>query len=87
MILMAVFPPSCVVTVIVALPAAIAVTSPVLSTVATDVLPELQVIFLFVASDGKTKVVNCWVAFTEMVADVGVTLTPVAGVVVVKKSA
>ena len=83
MILVAVFPPSCVVTVMVALPAAIAVTSPELLTVATDVLSELQVTVLLVASEGKMVAVSCWVPLTGILADIGLKVTPVTGLVTV----
>ena len=62
-------------------PAAIPVTSPVLLTVATDVLAELQLTVLLVALEGETVAVSCWVAFTEMLADAGLTVTPVTGTV------
>ena len=80
MTLVAIFPPSCVVTVMVALPCARPVTRPVLFTVATDVLSELQVTVLLVASNGKTVAVSCCVEFTETVAVAGLTLTPVTGI-------
>jgi len=82
MTLVAVLPPSCVVTVMMALPAAIPVTRPVLLTVETDVLFELQLTLLLVAFEGETVAVNCCVTFTEMLAEVGLTLTPVTGIVV-----
>ena len=50
--------PSSVVTVIVAVPAFFAVTTPELETVATVVLFEVQVTFLFVALDGDTVAVS-----------------------------
>ena len=52
-----------------------------LLTVATNALPELQVTVLFVALIGKIVAVSCWVAFTEMLADAGLTVTPVTGTV------
>ena len=52
MALVAVLPPSWVVTVMVALPRATPVTSPVLLTVATNVLFELQLTVLLVAFEG-----------------------------------
>lgn len=55
---LAVFVPSSVVTVIVAVPALTAVTLPVLLTVATDVFDDLQLTFLFVAVDGATVAVS-----------------------------
>ena len=80
MILVAVFPPSCVVTVMVALPAATADTSPELLTVATDVLSELQVTVLLVAVEGEIVAVNCCVAFIERLAVAGLTVTPVTAI-------
>jgi hypothetical protein len=71
----AVLPPSCVVTVIVAFPADTAVTSPLAFTVATAVLFELHVTFLLVALAGRTVAVNCCVAPIEIEADVGDTDT------------
>ena len=82
MTLVAVLPPSCVVTVMVALPTATPVTKPELLTVATDVLPELQLTVLLVAFEGETVAVNCCVAFTDRLAEVGLTLTPDTGIVV-----
>ena len=52
------FPPSLVVTVIVAVPAALAVTDPDVDTVATDVLLEDQVTDLSVALEGVTVAVK-----------------------------
>ena len=49
------------VTVIVAVPALMAVTLPLL-TVATEVFELLQLIFLFVALDGETVAVNVWLS-------------------------
>ena len=63
-----------------ALPAVTAVTSPVLFTVATDVLSELQLTVLFVASDGETVAVSCCVTLTVTLADIGLKLTPVTGI-------
>src|SRR5687767_5578428 len=57
----AVLPPSCVVTVIVALPAATPVTRPLLLTVATEELLVDHVTVLFVALEGDTVAVNCCV--------------------------
>ena len=73
----AVFPPSWVVTVIVAEPAATALTNPELFTVATAVLFDDQLTVLFVAFDGATVAVNCCVPPTFRLADVGDTVTPV----------
>jgi hypothetical protein len=79
----AVFPPSAVVAVIVVLPAAIAVTNPLLFTVATAALLEVQLTFLFVAFEGLTVAVSCVVPFTDSVAVVGVNVTPVTAIVLV----
>jgi hypothetical protein len=76
----AVLLPSCVVTVTVALPGDTAVTSPLVLTVATEVLSELHKTALLVASKGKTVAVNCCVEFTERLADGGLTLTPETGI-------
>ena len=54
----AVFPPSAVVTVIVAAPLAFPVTKPVELTVATEVLLDDQLTVLLVALDGATVAVN-----------------------------
>src|SRR4051812_45342482 len=78
-----VLPPSCVVTVMVALPPPTAVTSPDELTVATDALLVLHVTFLLVAFDGATVAVSCCVALTFSVADVGDTVTPVTATLVV----
>src|SRR4051812_48771586 len=75
----AVFPPSTVVTVIVPVPAATAVTKPLLFTVAIDALLVLYVTFLFEALPGETVGVNCWVLPTASAAVVGLTVTPVTG--------
>ena len=79
----AVLEPSCVVTVIVAQPAATPVTRPDESTVANDVLLELQLTFLFVASDGSTVAVNWVVAPTSTETRIGDTLTLVTGILTV----
>ena len=60
-----------------AVPAATPVTTPKVLTVATELLLEDQVMFLFVALDGATVAVSCWVDPTTTEADAGVTLTPV----------
>ena len=73
----AVFAPSCVVTVMVVVPAATPVTNPVALTVATAVLLLLQLTFLFVALAGAIVAVNCCAPFAGMDADVGLTVTPV----------
>jgi len=73
----AVLLPSLVVTVIVALPAATAVTRPVELTVATEVLLDDQVTAVLVALLGAMVAVSCCVAPVANVADVGLTVTPV----------
>jgi hypothetical protein len=75
----AVKPPSAVVTVTVAEPAATPVTNPLEFTVATPVLFELQVTLLFVALDGDTVAVSWDVPPTPTETDVGETITPVTG--------
>lgn len=70
-------PPSVVVTVIVAVPAAFAVTTPEEDTVATEVLLEDQVTDLSVAFDGVTVAVKLCVSPTVMVRLVWFRLTPV----------
>jgi len=77
MIFEAVILPLSDVAVIVALPAATAVTSPVPFTVATELLSELQVTVLLVAFEGEIVAVNCCVAFIERLAEGGLTVTPV----------
>ena len=73
--------PSTVVTVIVALPAPTAVTSPVADTVATVSSDEDQVTLLFVASSGATVAVNSKAAPPTVIEPVvGDTVTPVTGV-------
>lgn len=69
------------VTVIVAEPAALAVTTPDEDTVATEVLFEDQVTDLSVASDGETVAVSVWVSPTVMDSDVLFKLTPVTEIV------
>jgi len=73
----AVLLPSLVVTVIVALPAATAVTKPVELTVATDVLLDDHVTAVLVALLGAIVAVSCCVAPVAIVAEVGLTVTPV----------
>ena len=75
----AVLLPSAVVTVIVAVPAAPAVTFPAVETVATLVLLLLQVTFLFVALLGEIVAVSVSVAFGANVSVVLFRLTPVTG--------
>ena len=60
-------PPSVVVTVIVAVPAAFAVTTPEDETAATEVLLEDQVTDLSVALDGVTVADSVWVSPTVIV--------------------
>ena len=73
----AVFPPSAVVTVISAVPTALAVTVPSFPTVATSSLLDFQVTFLFVALSGVTVAVSFSVLPTSMVVAVLLRLTPV----------
>jgi len=75
--LVAVLLPSCVVTVIIALPVATPVTSPRLFTVAIDILLDLQFTVLLVAFEGKTVEVSCCVAYILILAEDKFTLTPV----------
>ena len=74
------FPPSFVVTVIVAEPAALAVTSPEDETVATEVLLEDQLTDLSVALDGVTVADNVCESPTVMVRDVWFRVTPVTAI-------
>jgi hypothetical protein len=85
----AVFPPSCVVTVTVVVPSDKPVTNPLLLTVATAVLLLLHVTFLLDALLGETVAVSCCVAPTLMVAEVGDRETPVTatGLTVTKQAA
>jgi hypothetical protein len=76
-----VFPPSFVVTVIVAVPAALAVTKPEDETVATEVLLEDQVTDLSVAFEGVTVAVSVWVSPSVIESDVLLRLTPVTATV------
>ena len=76
----AVLAPLCVVTVMVAEPAATAVTSPVVLTVAIDVLFDDQVTAWLVALEGETVAVSCCVAPATMEAVVGLTVTPVTAI-------
>ena len=69
-------------TVIVAVPAATAVTKPVLETVATLVVSDCHVTFLFVALLGAIVAVNCCLSPTVREADVGLTITPVTAIAV-----
>ena len=70
-------PPSLVVTVIVAVPAALAVTTPKDETVATEVLLDDQDTALFVALEGVMVADNVWISPTVMDNDVLSKLTPV----------
>ena len=72
-------PPSSVVTVIVAEPAFFAVTTPELETVATVVLLEDQVTFLFVAFVGVTVATRLWVSPSVMTRVFIFSVTPVTG--------
>lgn len=83
MVLVAVYPPSAVLTVITELPAETPVTSPDVLTVAAPVFDDVQVTLLFVAFEGNTVAVSCWVFPLTILAEAGVTLTPVTGTVVV----
>jgi hypothetical protein len=74
----AVFPPSFVITVIVADPTAFAVTTPEEDTVATDVLFDDHDTVLSVAFDGVTVAVNVRVSPTYMDRDELLKLTPIA---------
>lgn len=74
-------PPSLVVTVIVADPADLAVTTPEEDTVATDVLLDDHVTDLSVALDGVTVAVSVWVSPTVIDKDVIFILTPVTATV------
>ena len=76
----AVFAPSTVVTVMVALPAATAVTTPLSLTVATDSLSELHVTLLFVAFDGETVAVSAAVPPMFRLTVSGDRLTPVTAI-------
>lgn len=75
------FPPSTVVTVMVAVPTVFAVMTPVEETVATAVLLEDQVTDLFVALVGVTTAVSVSVSPTVMVRVVWFRLTPVTATV------
>jgi hypothetical protein len=78
----AVLDPSCVVTVMVAVPAETPVTKPEELTVAIAGLLEVQVTALLLAFAGATVAVNCDVATAIIEAVVGVTVTPVTDIVV-----
>ena len=73
-----------VVTVIVAEPAAMPVTTPEELTVATDVLLEVQLTVLFDALEGKTVAASVVVLPAATVAEVGERVTPVTGIVVLE---
>jgi hypothetical protein len=70
---------SVVVTVIVAIPAATAVTRPLELTVATAVLSDDQLTPVTVAFVGARVAVICCVAPVAIVAVIGLTVTPVTG--------
>ena len=70
-------PPSAVVTVMVAVPAFLAVTVPSALTVATEVLLDFQVTFLLVALSGVTVAVSFPVSLTARVKVVLSRETPV----------
>jgi hypothetical protein len=76
----AVYPPSAVVTVIVAVPAAIPDTTPAVLIDATAVLDEAHVTDVLVAPDGAIVAVSVCVLPIATEAVVGLTLTPVTGV-------
>jgi len=75
----AVLPPSAVVTVIVAVPAATAVTTPLVDTAAVAVLLLLHVTFLFAALEGATVAVRVSVLPTVRMADDLLRVTPLTG--------
>ena len=79
--LVAVFDPSTVVTVMVAVPAATPVTTPAELTVAIDDALDVQVTFLFVALLGVTVAVKVVVPPTAIDAVVGLTDTPVTATI------
>jgi hypothetical protein len=79
----AVLPPSAVVTMMIAVPAATAVTIPLLFTVATPVLLLLQVTFLFVALAGNTDAMRVDVPPMFKPRVLRFKLTPVTGAVTV----
>ena len=81
MLHVAFFPPSFVVTVIVAVPVAFAVTTPVEETVMIEVLLEDQVIVLLVALEGITVAVSVFVSPTIIDNDALFKLTPVTATV------
>ena len=78
----AVYPPSAVFTVIVAVPAATPVTTPDELTVATEVLLLVHVTLLLVALAGDTVAVSVVVEPALTLTVVGDTVTPVTGTVV-----
>lgn len=78
----AVFAPSTVVTVIVALPTPTPPTAPVVVTEAIVESLEDHSTFVFVAVEGWTKALSCAVPPTRMVAVAGLIDTPVTGFVV-----
>jgi hypothetical protein len=84
----AVIPPSTVLTVIIAFPAATALTTPVAETVAIAVLLLLHVTFLFVALVGETVAINVSVPPTVRLVDVlfKVTLATEIGETVIEQA-
>jgi hypothetical protein len=74
--------PSAVVTVIVAEPVATPVTTPAVLTEATALFEVVHVTALFVALEGRTVAVKLVVAPMFTLAEVGLTVTPVTGIVV-----
>ena len=79
----AVLLPSRDVAVIVAVPTASPVINPLAVTVAIELLPEVQRIFLFVALVGIIVAVNCFVPFTLTDPEAGLTVTPVAATLLI----
>ena len=83
----ALLPPSAVVTVMVAVPGATAVTTPLALTVATELLLLCQVTFGFVASTGATVAVRVRVLYSARVACVSLRLTLETGILTVTAQA
>ena len=81
MLLVAVYPPSDVLTVITAVPKDFAVTRPDDDTVATLLFDELQKSVVSVALVGVTKAMSCFVSFILRVALAGETATPVTWII------
>ena len=72
-------PPSAVLAVMLAVPFALAVTLPLESTVATEVLSEDHWIVWLVALDGVTDAVKAYELFTFIVTEAGLNVRPVTG--------